>query len=84
MLTIFERPRNAFDSALENCRHPDLYAVLIRAGGFPNRDLMPSWRTLPSTTRTWRSSSMLDLVFLALGLGGFALMGAYAALCDRL
>jgi len=27
---------------------------------------------------------MLDLVFLALGLGGFALMGAYAALCDRL
>ncbi len=45
---------------------------------------MPSWRTLPSTTRTWRSSSMLDLVFLALGLGGFALMGAYAALCDRL
>lgn len=28
--------------------------------------------------------TMLDLVFLALGLGGFALMGAYAVLCDRL
>lgn len=28
--------------------------------------------------------NMLDLVFLALGLGGFALMGAYAVLCDRL
>jgi len=26
---------------------------------------------------------MLDLVFVALGLGGFALMTAYAALCDR-
>ena len=28
--------------------------------------------------------AMLDLIFLALGLGGFALMGAYAVLCDRL
>ena len=27
---------------------------------------------------------MLDLIFLALGLGGFALMGAYAIFCDRL
>jgi len=27
---------------------------------------------------------MLDLLFLALGLGGFALIGAYAVLCDRL
>ena len=27
---------------------------------------------------------MLDLVFLAIGLGGFVLMGAYATLCDRL
>lgn len=27
---------------------------------------------------------MLDLVFVALGLGGFALMGAYAALCNRI
>ena len=40
-------------------------------------------RNLPSTTRNWRSS-MLDIIFLALGLGGFALMGAYVALCDRL
>ena len=31
----------------------------------------------------WRTT-MLDLVFLALGLGGFALMAAYAVLCDRL
>ena len=31
-----------------------------------------------------RRSVMLDLVFLALGLGGFALMGAYAALCNKL
>ena len=31
-----------------------------------------------------RSSTMLDIIFLALGLGGFALMGAYVALCDRL
>jgi len=27
---------------------------------------------------------VLDLIFLALGLGGFALMGAYVVLCDRL
>lgn len=27
---------------------------------------------------------VLDLVFLSLGLGGFAVMGAYAVLCDRL
>jgi hypothetical protein len=29
-------------------------------------------------------AGMLDLVFLALGLGAFALMGAYAVFCDRL
>jgi hypothetical protein len=29
-------------------------------------------------------SSMLDFVFLALGLGAFTLIGAYAVLCDRL
>jgi hypothetical protein len=40
-------------------------------------------RNLPSTARN-RRSSMLDIFFLALGLGGFALMGAYVALCDRL
>ena len=39
--------------------------------------------SLPSSSQP-RRSIMLDLVFLALGLGGFALMGAYAALCDRL
>jgi len=27
---------------------------------------------------------MLDLAFLLLGLGGFALMGAYALFCNRL
>jgi len=27
---------------------------------------------------------MLDALFLALGLGGFALMAVYARLCDRL
>jgi len=27
---------------------------------------------------------MLDIIFLALGIGGFALMAAYAAACDRL
>jgi len=27
---------------------------------------------------------MLDLVYLALGLGGFGLMAGYAALCSRL
>lgn len=31
-----------------------------------------------------RRCIMLDIVFLGLGLGAFALMGAYAALCDRL
>jgi hypothetical protein len=27
---------------------------------------------------------MLDFVFLGLGLAGFALLGAYAMLCDRM
>lgn len=27
---------------------------------------------------------MLDLLYLTLGLGGFVLIGAYAAFCDRL
>lgn len=38
---------------------------------------------LTSNLQRWRST-MLDLVFLALGIGGFALMIGYAALCDRL
>jgi hypothetical protein len=38
---------------------------------------------LTSSLQCWRSS-MLDLVFLAVSLGGFALMVAYAVLCDRL
>jgi hypothetical protein len=36
-----------------------------------------------SSIAQWRTI-MLDLVFLALGLAGFALMAAYAVLCDRL
>jgi hypothetical protein len=40
-------------------------------------------RHLSSIVRIWRIR-MLDLVFLCLGLGGFALMAVYAALCDRL
>ena len=28
--------------------------------------------------------NMLDLIFVGVGLGGFALMGAYAVLCARL
>jgi hypothetical protein len=35
----------------------------------------------PSVTR---SGTMLDLVFLILGVGGFGLMAGYAALCSRL
>jgi hypothetical protein len=34
--------------------------------------------------RTVSEDTMLDLVFIAAGLGGFALMGIYAALCARL
>jgi hypothetical protein len=34
--------------------------------------------------RRRRGGSMLDLIMLALGLGGFALMIAYVALCERL
>ena len=36
---------------------------------------------LPSSSG---GSSMLDIAFIALGLGGFALMGAYAVLCAKL
>ena len=31
-----------------------------------------------------RSGFMLDVIYLALGLGGFAVMAAYAGLCGRL
>lgn len=31
-----------------------------------------------------RENDMTDLVMVALGAGGFALLGAYAALCARL
>lgn len=33
---------------------------------------------------TKRGGTMLDIIFLALGLGGFALMAAYATLCAKL
>ena len=31
-----------------------------------------------------KERDMMDLVMVALGVGGFALLGAYAALCARL
>jgi hypothetical protein len=37
-----------------------------------------------SPSRAVTEEAMLDLVFIAAGLGGFALMGVYAALCARL
>jgi hypothetical protein len=59
------------------------------------RSLHPlSTPTLKSTSKTYAVSikfalsieqefTMLDALFLALGLGGFALMAMYARLCDR-
>jgi hypothetical protein len=32
----------------------------------------------------WQEFNMLDVLFLSLGLGGFALMAMYARLCDQL
>jgi hypothetical protein len=32
----------------------------------------------------WEARPLLDLLVLALGTGGILLMGAYAALCDRI
>jgi len=31
-----------------------------------------------------KERKMMDLVMIAIGIGGFALLGAYAALCARL
>ena len=45
-------------------------------------------RLLPDPERhrptAGKERDMTDLVMVALGVGGFALLGAYAALCDRL
>jgi hypothetical protein len=59
-----------------------LYAPLMPAPAFPNRDLMP---VAPCSVRETKGAGhMLDLIYLALGLGCFGLMAWYAALCSRL
>ena len=41
--------------------------------------------SLPREKRMWgRSTSMLDIILLALGLGFFALSVGYTLACDRL
>jgi hypothetical protein len=37
----------------------------------------------PSVEQTG-GANMLDVIFLALGLGGFALLGAYVVVCNTL
>ena len=55
------------------------------AAASPSRSLM---RLLPDPAAcrppAGRENDMTDLVMLALGAGGFALLGAYAAFCVRL
>jgi hypothetical protein len=44
----------------------------------------PSLWLCADTSATAEAFSMLDVIMLALGLGGFALLIGYVALCERL
>jgi hypothetical protein len=53
----------------------------MRRHTLPHRDLIPS---SPCSAHQNRSRHMLDLAYLGLGLGSFALMAGYVALCRKL
>jgi hypothetical protein len=60
----------------------DLYAALTSAPASPSRTLTRTGAILPAVIRGRRF--MLDLAYLALGLGVLALFGVYAAALRRL
>ena len=60
-----------------------LYVFLIYPTGFPHRTLMRFWST-KGVPCIQEYAPMFDLIFLVLGLGGFAAMAGYASLCGRL
>lgn len=64
---------------------PFPHDILMPAAPSPSRSLM---RLLPDPAAcrppAGRENDMTDLVMVALGAGGFALLGAYAAFCARL
>jgi hypothetical protein len=59
---------------------PGLYGAFMFASALSYRILMCGDRTL---ARCRPGISMLDMIALACGTGGILLMGAYAALCER-
>ena len=64
------------------------YVAFMRGAEVPSRGLMRIGATTGAETGrrpgTTQETDMLDIVFLALGLGAFALFGVYAALLRRL
>ena len=63
----------------------DLYGFLMRGWGLPNGAFTPRLATSPGSNSTWSGSEpLLDIVYIALGLGVFALFGAFAAALRRL
>lgn len=62
-------------------RPPPLYALLMPPGRKASRILRGAGAKFPVTS-LWRPL-MADLLFLALGLGAFALFGLYAALLRK-
>jgi hypothetical protein len=61
---------------------PDLYEIPISRLSPPSRIHMPCVSTL--RVHRARSSEMLDIIMLAIGLGFFALSIGYVYACDRL
>ena len=49
-----------------------------------HRIFIPRLLLESSLQKNWREQTMLDIVFLALGVGLFALSIGYAYACDRL
>ncbi|MDQ0455809.1 hypothetical protein [Rhizobium paknamense] len=61
---------------------PDLYFFLMRIAAFRNRSLIRfGSKAVPVPTG---EPDMSDLIFLALGCGGFIVLALYAGALDRL
>jgi hypothetical protein len=63
-------------------RRRSLFLPYLGCASFPSRFYAPL--TMFLCVFSQEHLLMLDLLYLTLGLGGFVLIGAYAAFCDRL
>lgn len=82
MRLLFRTRGNRLPAATAAPEFP--YDILMPTAVLLSRFLMPSLPDPAAPAPPERSRDMTDLVMVALGAGGFALLGAYAALCARL